>query len=189
MFIYYLLLSSIHHNTMPHLYDNEPPSLFIFPSLFQLCYVVDKSIRSYSAGILFACGWWFLLDAHVMSSVDNESPTVGLTEWIPGLLSTTGMMILYWSNQLKWQEGYYMEENHVHNKWVVKGGLFIAVTLLAGGLTGSVSILIFKYVLYYSERIYYGIACVMQNVLVMASAAIIWFAQNTSDDYEHSILS
>ena len=49
--------------------------------------------------------------------------------------------------------------------------------------------LVLKYVLVdYPEQFrYYGYANVSQSVLMMLSAIVLWFAQNTSSEYEYNL--
>lgn len=80
---------------------------------------------------------------------------------------------------------------------------------MAGGLAGSVvrnfrapliwiglelvallqTILVLKYILpgYTPQFTYYGYASVSQNVALMLSAALLWIAQDTSNEYEYNL--
>jgi hypothetical protein len=73
--------------------------------------------------------------------------------------------------------------------WRARLLLFIGFALMAGGLAGSVTVLVLKYVLkeYEQQYTYYGIANVSQNVALMLSAIVLWIAQNTSGEYEYNL--
>jgi len=67
--------------------------------------------------------------------------------------------------------------------------LFIGFALMAGGLAGSVTVLVLKYVIpgHPEQFAYYGYANVSQSVALMLSAVVLWIAQNTSNEYEYNL--
>jgi len=74
--------------------------------------------------------------------------------------------------------------------WRARLFLFVGFALMAGGLAGSVTILVLKYVIpnYEPDSYeYYGVANVAQNVCIMLSAVVLWLAQNTQGEYEYRL--
>ncbi|TFY77947.1 hypothetical protein EWM64_g6065 [Hericium alpestre] len=73
--------------------------------------------------------------------------------------------------------------------WRARLFLFVGFALMAGGLAGSVSVLVLKYLLHaYAEQyLYYGYANVAQNVALMLSAVILWISQSSGSEYEYNL--
>lgn len=101
--------------------------------------------------------------------------------------------------------------------WRARIVLFFAFALMAGGLAGSVVVLVLKYILneYADRYLYYGYASVvqvslpcrqgchgfvrcawlrnvadiniLQNVALMLSAIVLWLATQSSNEYEYSL--
>jgi len=73
--------------------------------------------------------------------------------------------------------------------WKARFVLFLGFALLAGGLAGSVTVMILKYVLknYPLQTLYFGIANVIANALVMLSSVVLWISQNIEDDYTYNL--
>lgn len=94
-----------------------------------------RSIGIYLSGVLFACGFWFFIDAAVYSKVANAG-TVHITfvDWIPVICSSLGMLIVNSIDKSKLTSDNYGESSIA---WKAKLILFIGFALLAGGLSGG----------------------------------------------------
>jgi len=61
--------------------------------------------------------------------------------------------------------------------------------LLAGGLAGSVTVMVLKYVVNDVKwpTLWFGVAGVLGSSGIMASSAILWVAQNMEDEYTYNL--
>lgn len=73
--------------------------------------------------------------------------------------------------------------------WKARLVLFLGFALMAGGLAGSVTIMVLKYLMedYALQTVYMGIANVLANGLVMLSSVVLWVSQNMEDDYTYNL--
>jgi Uncharacterised protein family (UPF0220) len=73
--------------------------------------------------------------------------------------------------------------------WKARSVLFLGFALMAGGLAGSVTVMVMKYMLkdYTLATMYMGIANVVANGLVMLSSVVLWISQNIEDEYTYSL--
>ncbi|KAJ7444628.1 hypothetical protein B0H11DRAFT_1747243 [Mycena galericulata] len=155
-----------------------------------------RTVGVYFAGGLFALANWFFLDACIVSAhakapwgLPDTSVTVHVTfvDWIPGLCSLLGFLVinLIDKDRIRGEEGF----GDSRAVWRARLFLFLGFALMAGGLAGSVTVLVLKYVIPdYSEQFkYYGYANVAQNVALMLSVVILWMAQNSSSEYEYNL--
>ncbi|PLW44149.1 hypothetical protein PCASD_09569 [Puccinia coronata f. sp. avenae] len=136
----------------------------------------------YFAGSIFAAGWWVFFDACTLSATMKPSPEspfdpvpvhVTFTDWIPGLCSTIGMIIVNLIDKKRLisdgSAGISFSA-HVGVAWKARLLLFMGFALMAGGLAGSITVLILKYAIpdwgtY--DVTYWGVANVLQNLAVM----------------------
>ena len=67
--------------------------------------------------------------------------------------------------------------------------LFLGFALMAGGLAGSVVVMVLKYLFmnYVFKTMYMGIANVVANGLIMLSSVVLWVSQNLEEDYTYSL--
>ncbi|KAI0715934.1 UPF0220-domain-containing protein [Cerioporus squamosus] len=155
-----------------------------------------RTIGIYLAGGLFALANWTFLDAAILSAHAhppyNEPqvpPPVHVTflDWLPGICSLLGMIVinLIDKDRVQGNEGF----GDAHAVWRARLFLFIGFALMAGGLAGSVTVLVLKYILHqYAEQYtYYGYANVSQNVALMLSAIVLWISQSVSTEYEYTL--
>ncbi|KII87978.1 hypothetical protein PLICRDRAFT_112370 [Plicaturopsis crispa FD-325 SS-3] len=151
-----------------------------------------RTVGIYLAGALFALANWTFLDAAILSAHakgDTYPPPVHVTfvDWLPGICSVLGMLVvnLIDKDRVRGDEGF----GDARAVWRARLFLFIGFALMAGGLAGSVSILVLKYVLHdYEERYtYYGYANVSQNVAMMLATVVLWIAQSGSSEYEYNL--
>ncbi|CAG7997320.1 unnamed protein product [Penicillium nalgiovense] len=78
--------------------------------------------------------------------------------------------------------------------WKARFVLFLGFALLAGGLAGSVTVMVLKYLIkdYPIQTLYFGIANIVANGLVMlsysrSSSIVLWVSQNIEDDYTYNL--
>ncbi|EJC97479.1 UPF0220-domain-containing protein [Fomitiporia mediterranea MF3/22] len=156
-----------------------------------------RTIGVYVAGGLFGLAHWLFLDAAILSShyhpppdapYDSAPVHVSFVDWIPGILSVLGFLIVNMidKDRIKGEDSYQDDSPAV---WRARLILFIGFALMAGGLAGSVTVLVIKYVVpkFLDQFAYYGYANVAQNVAVMLSAVILWIAQSGPNDYEYNL--
>ncbi|KAI5481164.1 hypothetical protein MNV49_005599 [Pseudohyphozyma bogoriensis] len=167
-----------------------------------------REVLVYLSGALFAIGWWAFLDATISSShakpiSDPNTPYdpipvhVSFADWTPGLASTIGMVIV----NLIDKQHLMSDDDDAGPSWsdgVWGGGvawrarlfLFLGFALMAGGLAGSITVMVIKYVIpHYPENfgVPWGIANVVQSIAIMLSAIVLWTAQNADSDYEYNL--
>ncbi|KAJ3919762.1 hypothetical protein F5877DRAFT_39529 [Lentinula edodes] len=172
-------------------YDPRRVCLNPFPDLHLDKY--KRTVGVYIAGALFAIANWTFLDAAVYSAHARvpwgDEPPVHVTfvDWVPGICSLLGYLVvnLIDKDRIKGDEGF----GDSRAVWRARLFLFIGFALMAGGLAGSVTILVLKYALNdYAEMFkYYGYANVTQNILLMLSAIVLWMAQSTNGEYEYNL--
>ncbi|KAI5119144.1 hypothetical protein M0805_005223 [Coniferiporia weirii] len=177
-------------------YDPRRVCLNPFPNLDLHIGKYRRTIGVYMAGALLAFANWLFLDAAILSShyrppadapYDSAPVHVAFVDWVPGMLSLLGFLVvnLIDKDRIKGEEAY----ADARAVWRARLFLFIGFALMAGGLAGSVTILVIKYVVpHYPEQFtYYGYANVSQNVAIMLSAMLLWIAQSGPSDYEYSL--
>ncbi|KAI0915952.1 hypothetical protein AcW1_009343 [Taiwanofungus camphoratus] len=154
------------------------------------------AIGIYLAGGLFALANWTFLDAAVLSAhahAPYDEPQipppvhVSFVDWIPGFCSLLGILVinLIDKDRIRGEEGF-SDSGAV---WRARLILFIGFALMAGGLAGSVTVLVLKYVYpeYPEQYTYYGYANVSQNVALMLSAVVLWMTQSAGSEYEYNL--
>ncbi|KAJ3474843.1 hypothetical protein NLI96_g12223 [Meripilus lineatus] len=155
-----------------------------------------RTVGIYLAGGLFALANWTFLDAAILSAHahppfdDPQLPPpvhVTFVDWIPGICSLLGMIIvnLIDKDRVRGEDGM----GDAAAVWRARLVLFIGFALMAGGLAGSVTVLILKYIIhhYQEQYTYYGYANVSQNVALMLSAIVLWISQSSGGEYEYSL--
>ncbi|RHZ52161.1 hypothetical protein Glove_464g8 [Diversispora epigaea] len=157
--------------------ENERYRICLIP-ISQLTQLVEKKrdVGIYAAGGLFAIGWWFFIDAVALSAtkkdLPQDSPVIKFEDWLCGIFSTLGMIIVC-----------SISKSGVFHSTRERTFLFIGFALMAGGLAGSATILIIKYIVPEAETyIYFGVAVVVQNFFIMLSSVLLWIAQSTEND-------
>lgn len=70
-----------------------------------------------------------------------------------------------------------------------QGYFVLGFALLAGGLAGSIVLLVLKYIVpsYPMPTLGMGIENVVANGSVMLSCVVLWIAQNMEDEYSYSL--
>ncbi|KAH7073631.1 hypothetical protein FB567DRAFT_521589 [Paraphoma chrysanthemicola] len=171
----------------------EENRLFRFPKPAWLNSANTRTFGVYTAGALFALGFYTLIDIAVWSkSVNPSEPPVHITfvDWIPGICSALGMLVINSIDKSRLSaDSFSYSGNGV--AWKAKLVLFLGFALLAGGLAGSVVVMVMKYVVpeagYEWPITWMGIGNVVANALIMLSSAVLWVAQNLEDEYTYNL--
>lgn len=74
--------------------------------------------------------------------------------------------------------------------WKARFVLFLGFALIAGGLAGSVAILVLNYVILHGiqgQTLWMGVANPVGNALVMLSCVVLWVSQNMEEDYTYQL--
>lgn len=151
----------------------------------------SRTVGVYAAGSLFALGFWFFLDAAIYSKVRNGGEVhVVFTDWIPGICSCLGMLVINSIDKSRLSsDSASFSYSSGGVAWKAKLVLFMGFAFMAGGLAGSVVILVLKYVIpdYPFPTLYFGIANVASNALIMLSSVVLWIAQNVEDEFQYNL--
>ncbi|KAL1407421.1 Vacuolar protein sorting-associated protein 68 [Vanrija albida] len=158
-----------------------------------------REVGTYISGALFTFAYFLMIDAATVSKHAKPPPDapydtvpvhVQFVDWVPAILSTLGFLVIS-----------LLDKTHLHSAfsgdswgsdgpaaWRARVVLFLGVALMAGGLAGSLTVLILKYIVpNYTDYIYYGIANVGMNAGIMLSAMVLWISQSGSDEYEYQL--
>ncbi|KAG0670220.1 Transmembrane protein 50A [Maudiozyma exigua] len=159
-----------------------------------------RTLGVYLSGIFYALGIWTFLDAVLYSKHANASDVhVTFIDWIPFICSTFGMLIVSSIEKNRLLQGALNGESSLGSSlgnldsrmaWQARSVLFFGFSLLAGGLSGSIVVLIIKFLVkdYTSyPTVGMGVNNVLGNVCVLLSCIILWIAQNAEDEYSYSL--
>ncbi|KAH0543383.1 hypothetical protein FGG08_002339 [Glutinoglossum americanum] len=163
--------------------------LFRFPKPEWLNSQNTRTAGVYLAGALFSLGFFFFIDASVFSrSWKNGSDVhIKFVDWVPGICSALGMLVINSVNKTHLSPEFsYSSEG---NTWRAKLVLFMGFALMAGGLAGSVTVLVMKYLVpeYPWPTLYLGVANVITNSLIMLSSIALWVSQSIEDEYTYNL--
>jgi hypothetical protein len=132
----------------------------------------NLSVPSSSPLSQFSLGFYILIDCAVWSASGRNpsQPPVHITfvDWIPGICSALGMLVINSIDKSRLSaDSFSYSGNGV--AWKARLVLFLGFALLAGGLAGSVTVLVLKYVVreYALPTLWMGIGNVVANGLVM----------------------
>ncbi|KAI8390230.1 hypothetical protein BD560DRAFT_380333 [Blakeslea trispora] len=169
------------------MYD-EPQSIFVFKNPLRFLSKKGRQIGAYLSGGLLALGWWVFLDAVIYNaSIPSPGDSMGFEDSIPGILATLGMMVINLIDKKNLQADSPMYSG-TGLIWKARLFLFIGFSLIASGLAGACCVLILKYLIQGNgDHTIYGVASVVQNALIMLSAAVLWVAQNTQEEFEYNV--
>lgn len=178
---------------------NESNRLFRVPFKIPTFHGV-RTLGVYMSGMFYALGFWVFLDSVLYSKHANASDVhVTFIDWIPFLCSTFGMIIvnsIEKSRLLNLEGG---DGGFIHGggddmdsamAWQARTVLFCGFALLAGGLSGSIVVLIIKFLIKdYTTypTVGMGINNVVGNLFILISCIILWIAQNVEDEYSYSL--
>jgi hypothetical protein len=113
---------------------------------------------------------------------------ISFIDWIPLICSALGMLVINSIEKSRLSaDSFSYSGNGV--AWKARTVLFLGFALLAGGLAGSITVMVLKYVSegYDYKTMYMGVANVVSNGLVMLSSVALWVSQNMEDDYTYSL--
>ncbi|ANB13133.1 Vps68p [Sugiyamaella lignohabitans] len=164
---------------------------------FYLPRISSTTLRAggvYLAGALYSAGFYAMLDSALFSSHGNASTVhVKFADWLPFILSSLGMLVINTVEKSRLtSESFSFGSSDGYSSsadWQAKVILFLGFALLAGGLSGSVVVLILRYVVpnYPMPTIGMGISNVVSNAAVTLSCISLWLAQNLEDEYSYSL--
>ncbi|TKA39829.1 hypothetical protein B0A49_13181, partial [Cryomyces minteri] len=164
--------------------------LFRFPKPEWMNSANTRTFGVYAAGALFSLGFFFFVDAATFSrSARNGSDVhVNFVDWVPGICSALGMLVINSIDKSRLSaDSYSYSGSGV--AWKARLVLFLGFALMAGGLAGSVTVMVLKYVVpeYPFPTLWFGVANVVANALIMLSSVVLWVAQNMEDDYTYNL--
>ncbi|MCJ1378796.1 hypothetical protein MMC17_001895 [Xylographa soralifera] len=164
--------------------------LFRFPKPAWLNSPNTRTAGVYFAGALFSLGFFFFVDAATFSRSNRNGGEVHIkfVDWIPGMCSALGMLVINSIEKTRLSADSYSYSG-TGVAWKARLVLFLGFALMAGGLAGSVAVLVLKYVVpeYPFPTLYFGIANVIANGLIMLSSVVLWVSQNMEDDYTYNL--
>ncbi|TKA36826.1 hypothetical protein B0A49_12265, partial [Cryomyces minteri] len=121
--------------------------LFRFPKPEWMNSANTRTFGVYAAGALFSLGFFFFVDAATFSrSARNGSDVhVNFVDWVPGICSALGMLVINSIDKSRLSaDSYSYSGSGV--AWKARLVLFLGFALMAGGLAGSVTVMVLKYV-------------------------------------------
>jgi len=143
----------------------------------------------YLSGALFSIGFFFFIDASTYShAAYTGNVHVNFVDWIPGICSALGMLVINSIEKSRLSADSYSYSG-TGVAWQARLVLFLGFALMAGGLAGSVAVMVLKYIVpeIPFPALYFGIANVVANSLIMLSSAVLWISQNMEDDYSYNL--
>ncbi|KAI9772916.1 MAG: hypothetical protein M1840_008798 [Geoglossum simile] len=167
----------------------EMTRLFRFPKPEWLNSQNTRTAGVYLAGALFSLGFFFFIDASAFSRSKKNGSDIHIkfVDWVPGICSALGMLVINSIDKVNLRsDNFYSGEA---NPWKAKLFLFMGFALMAGGLAGSVTVLILKYLVpeYPWPTLYLGVANVIANGLIMLSSVALWVSQSIEDEYTYNL--
>ncbi|KAK3169534.1 hypothetical protein OEA41_008918 [Lepraria neglecta] len=164
--------------------------LFRFPKPEWLNSPNTRTAGVYLAGALFSLGLFFFIDASTYSKSNKNGGDVHVkfVDWIPGICSALGMLVINSIEKTRLSADSYSYSG-TGVAWKARLVLFLGFALMAGGLAGSVVVLVLKYLVpqYSFPTLYFGVANVIANGLIMLSSVVLWVSQNLEDDYTYNL--
>ncbi|CAF9915244.1 MAG: hypothetical protein GOMPHAMPRED_000668 [Gomphillus americanus] len=143
----------------------------------------------YVSGGLFSIGFFVLLNAAIFSHAKYRGECkVTFVDWIPAICSSLGMLVINSIEKSRLSADSYSYSG-TGVAWKARVVLFLGFALMAGGLAGSVTILVLKYIRpgVPFPPLGFGISDVVSNVLVMLSSVVLWVSQNLENEYSYNL--
>lgn len=178
---------------------DQPRGIFSFPFKFPDSANVRKA-AVYLSGVLYALGFWLFLDAVIYSKHANGSDVhVTFVDWIPFICSTLGTLTVNSIEKNRLLQGAMSGDSGITSfggdldstmAWQARSVLFFGLALLAGGLSGSVVVLIIKFLVKDFNTyptVGMGVNNVLGNFSILLSCIVLWIAQNMEDEYSYSL--
>ncbi|CAG8632434.1 4613_t:CDS:2 [Ambispora gerdemannii] len=141
-----LLYSSLPTTVSPHWINEDVESRLKFCGI-RLPRSKDMGI--YISGVLFATGWWAFIDAMIYSKVITGSQILTVKDWISGVLSTLGIVVVNSINKSCLTEIEYLHSNSCLSLWQARLTLFLGFVFMASGVCWS-AVNEFRYELYFT---------------------------------------
>ncbi|EGF78680.1 hypothetical protein BATDEDRAFT_26562 [Batrachochytrium dendrobatidis JAM81] len=148
--------------------------------------LVRRQAIGYTAGALFAIGWWLFIDGIAFNgSKAGSIPVVqvGFEDWAPGIISTVALIIV----NLIDRETLNADDFEYSGPSVAckaRACAFLGVTMALGSLGGALAVLSLKFIIpnVSGDAFYLGQAITIQNFLIFFSSMILWFGRNHQDE-------
>jgi len=138
----------------------------------------QETVLCYVAGAAFAIGWWIWIDATVYSvSIDDDPSHIGYY-FIPGIVSTIAVLMI---NAVSWND---LNNNFLFGDGVsTKARVWILFSFIVafGGIAAAIWGAIAHWFQASPKSEWGGVALIIQNVLIFASAMIVRFAKPSED--------
>ncbi|CAF2466510.1 unnamed protein product [Rotaria sp. Silwood2] len=135
---------------------------------FQLCKRLHRNrIISILSGVLFAIGWWIIIDMICQYPKQTDFNKVYL---IIGVIATLALMFNCVSNS---QVRGYDDGDNSLGQIGARFVLFISFLLVFGSFIASAWVLFGYYVTYKKDRLYPGLAIFVQNLAILISTLIL----------------
>lgn len=153
----------------------------------------NSSVRTagvYLSGAVFAVGFFLFLDAAIFSHSPLNGSTIHVTfvDWIPLICSVLGTVVINSIEKSRLSaDSFSYSGNGV--AWKARVVLFLGFALIAGGLAGSVCVLVLNFIVEEAQgkTLWMGVANVLSNACIMISCVILWISQNMEDDYTYNL--
>jgi hypothetical protein len=118
----------------------------------------------------FSLGFFFFIDAATYSKSNKNGSDfhINFVDWIPGICSALGMLVINSIDKTRLgADSFSYSGNGV--AWKARLVLFLGFALLAGGLAGSVTVLVLKYLVnsVVWPTLWFGVANVVANAMIM----------------------
>ncbi|KAK5109237.1 hypothetical protein LTR62_007219 [Meristemomyces frigidus] len=164
--------------------------LFRFPKPQWMNSANTRSGGVYVAGALFSIALFVLIDAATFSKshLNGSDFHMNFVDWIPGIFSALGMLVI---NSI--DKSRLSADNFSYSgdgvAWKARVVLFMGFAAMAGGLAGAVTVMVLKYVVPEASwpALWFGVANVVANAMVMLSSVVLWVSQNMEDDYTYNL--
>jgi len=168
----------------------EGNRLFRFPKPQWMNSANTRTAGVYTSGALFALALFTLIDAatYSHSHLNGSDFHMRFIDWLPGIFSATGMLII---NSI--DKSRLSADNFSYSgdgvAWKARVVLFMGFAAIAGGLAGGVTVMVLKYVVQEASwpAMWFGVANLVANGLVMLSTVVLWVSQNMEDDYTYNL--
>lgn len=168
---------------------NTQNSIFRLP-LPHISTITLRTAGIYLSGVFYSLAFYSLLDSALFSKSNANGSIVHVTfaDWLPFVVSSLGMLIINIIDKSRLS----LTADFSHDQaaeWSAKIVLFLGFACLAGGLAGSIVILVLKYVVpkYPFPTLGMGVLNVVANGSVMVSSIFLWLAQNLEDEYSYNL--
>ncbi|KAI6831063.1 UPF0220-domain-containing protein [Hortaea werneckii] len=168
----------------------EGHRLFRFPKPQWMNSANTRTAGVYTSGALFALALFTLIDAatYSHSHLNGSDFHMRFIDWLPGIFSAMGMLII---NSI--DKSRLSADNFSYSgdgvAWKARVVLFMGFAAIAGGLAGGVTVMVLKYVVQEASwpAMWFGVANLIANGLVMLSTVVLWVSQNMEDDYTYNL--